>query len=106
MPRSAYAPAQLKPLLGGVVNMQFTPYDAAGDLDVPALRAHTHFMIESGIVTGRGVQVIGAQAGDGFYLSDREYGQLIDVVVKETGGRVPLGVGCARPTTRAVVDLA
>jgi 4-hydroxy-tetrahydrodipicolinate synthase len=106
MPHTQYSPDALKPLLVGVVNMQFTPYDAAGDLDEAALREHTHFMIDNGIVAGRGVQVIGAQAGDGHYLSDREYRQLIDVVVKETAGRVPLGVGCMRATTHAVVELA
>jgi 4-hydroxy-tetrahydrodipicolinate synthase len=106
MPHTPYSPSSLKPLLIGVVNMQFTPYTETGDLDLAAAREHTHFMIENGIVTGRGVQVIGAQAGDGHYLSDREYGQLIDLVVKETAGRVPLGVGCMRATTHGVLELA
>jgi 4-hydroxy-tetrahydrodipicolinate synthase len=89
-----------------VINMHFTPFDSSGDLDETALCAHTHFMTESGIVTGRGVQVVGAQAGQGYYLSDREYRQLITRVVEAAGGRVPVGVGCIRPTTKAVIELA
>jgi 4-hydroxy-tetrahydrodipicolinate synthase len=101
-----YSPQALKPLLAGVINMHFTPFDETGALDLAALRAHTGFMTEYGIVTGRGVQVVGAQAGQGYYLSDREYRQLIEVVVEAAAGRVPVGVGCIRPTTRAVVELA
>lgn len=106
MAHSRYSPQDLKPLLAGVINMHFTPFNAVGELDEAALCAHTHFMIEAGIVTGRGVQIVGAQAGQGYYLSDREYRQLITHVVRESAGRVPVGVGCIRPTTKAVIELA
>jgi 4-hydroxy-tetrahydrodipicolinate synthase len=106
MTRSRFSPQDLKPLLAGVINMHFTPFNAAGDLDETALCAHTHFMTESGIVAGRGVQVVGAQAGQGYYLSDGEYRRLISLVVQAAGGRVPVGVGCIRPATKAVIELA
>ncbi len=106
MTHSKRSPQEVKPLLVGVINMQLTPFRSEEELDERSLRANTRFMIESKIVTGRGVQVIGAYAGEGPYLSLAEYQQLIDVVLDETAGRVPVGVGCMRPTTHAVVKLA
>jgi len=96
----------LKSFLVGVINMQYTPFNAEQKLDEAALRDNTQFMIEHGIVTGRGVQIIGAQAGEGAGLSDAEYRQLIDIVIREAAGRVPIGVGCIRPTSQAVIELA
>ena len=106
MKRSQYSPQALKPFLVGVFNMQYTLYNAEQNLDEAALRENTNFMIQKGILAGRGVQIIGAQAGEGACLSDTEYRQLMDIIVKETAGRVPIGVGCIRPTTHAVIELA
>lgn len=99
-------PQSLKPFLVGVFNMQYTPFNAEKGIDEEALRRNTNYMIENGIVTGRGVQIIGAQAGEGAYLSDQEYRQVIDIVIREAAGRVPIGVGCIRLTTHAVIELA
>lgn len=63
-------------------------------------------MIKEGIVTGRGIQVIGGSNGEAFSLSDSEYKQLIDIVVEEAAGRVPICVGCVRPATEPVIALA
>jgi 4-hydroxy-tetrahydrodipicolinate synthase len=63
-------------------------------------------MIDNGIVNGRGVLAIGGSTGEGFSLSEAEYRQLIDIVVEEADGRVPLCVGCVRPTTQPVIALA
>jgi 4-hydroxy-tetrahydrodipicolinate synthase len=104
--KSKYSPQELKSLLVGVVNLQFTPFTPKGNIDESALRENTNFMIENGIVTGRGVQMIGGQVGEGAYLSDREFRQLIDIVVKEAAGRVPIGVATLRQSTRSIIDLA
>jgi 4-hydroxy-tetrahydrodipicolinate synthase len=104
--KSKYSPRDLKPLLVGVVNLQFTPFTPEGNIDECALRENTSFMIENGIVNGRGVQMIGGQVGEGAYLSDREFRQLIDIVVKEAAGRVPIGVATLRQSTRSVIELA
>jgi 4-hydroxy-tetrahydrodipicolinate synthase len=63
-------------------------------------------MIENGIVTGRGLQVIGGSNGEAFSLSDKDYKQLIGIVVEEAAGRVPICVGCVRPATEPVISLA
>lgn len=99
-------PEELKPLLRGVVNVQVTPFKSKSDIDEDALRDNTRFMIENGIVEGLGVLAIGGSIGEGFSLSDREYKQLVDVVLGEAGGRVPVCVGCIRPTTQPVIELA
>ena len=97
---------EVKPLLAGVINIQFTPFKSATEIDEEALRDNTRFMIEGGIVTGRGVQVIGGSNGQGFSLSEEEYKRLIDIVVREAAGRVPICVGCVRPATEPVIELA
>jgi 4-hydroxy-tetrahydrodipicolinate synthase len=97
---------EVKPLLAGVINIQFTPFKSATEIDEEALRDNTRFMIEGGIVTGRGVQVIGGSNGQGFSLSEEEYKRLIDIVVHEAAGRVPICVGCTRPATDPVIELA
>jgi 4-hydroxy-tetrahydrodipicolinate synthase len=99
-------PGEIKPLLCGVVNVQATPFKSMNEIDVEALRDNTRFLIEHGIVAGRGVLAIGGSTGEGFSLSDAEYRQLIDVVVEEADGQVPVCVGCVRPATQPVIDLA
>ncbi len=106
MSRKGLTRQEVKPLLAGVVNIQLTPFKSATEIDEEALRDNTRFMIEGGIVTGRGVQVIGGSNGEGFSLSDEEYKQLIDIVIDEAAGRVPIVVGCLRSATEPVIKLA
>jgi hypothetical protein len=73
MAKRGLTPQEVKPLLAGVVNIQYTPFKSATEIDEKALRDNTRFMIENGIVTGRGVQVIGGSNGEGFSLSMEEY---------------------------------
>ena len=100
------SPQEVKPLLAGVLNIQFTPFKSATEIDEVALRKHTEFMIEGGIVKGMGVQVIGGSNGEGFSLSEHEYRVLIDTVVSAAAGKVPIIVGCTRPATQPVIELA
>lgn len=99
-------PQDVKPLLVGVNNIQFTPFKSATEIDEAALRDNTRFMIEGGIVNGRGLQVIGGSNGEGFSLSMDEYRRLMTVVIEETAGRVPICVGCVRPATEPVIRIA
>ena len=106
MSEKGMTPKEVKPLLSGVVNIQFTPFKSATEIDVDALRNNTRFMIEKGIVKERGIQVIGGSNGEAFSLSDEEYRCLIDIVVEEAAGEVPICVGCVRPATEPVIALA
>jgi 4-hydroxy-tetrahydrodipicolinate synthase len=105
MSRKGLTPQEVKPLLVGVINIQFTPFKSATEIDEEALCDNNRFMIENGIVAGRGAQVIGGSMGEGFSLSTEEYKRLIDVVVDEAAGQVPICVGCIRPSTEPVIEL-
>lgn len=96
---------EVKPLLRGVINIQFTPFKSATEIDEEALRENTRFMIDGGIVTGKGVQAIGGSNGEGFSLSDDEYKRLFEIVVDEAKGRVPIVAGCVRPGTEPVINI-
>jgi 4-hydroxy-tetrahydrodipicolinate synthase len=106
MSKRRLSPQEVKPLLVGVNNIQFTPFESATAIDEEALRDNTRFMIEGGIVNARGIQVIGGSNGEGFSLSMEEYERLTDIVVDEAAGRVPICVGCIRPTTEPVIRIA
>ncbi len=106
MGNARHKPEEVKSLLRGVVNVQVTPFRSMTEIDEEALRDNTRFMIRNGIVKGRGVLAIGGSTGEGFSLSETEYKRLIDIVVEEADGRVPVCVGCVRPTTQPVIELA
>jgi 4-hydroxy-tetrahydrodipicolinate synthase len=106
MTRKGLSPQEVKPLLEGVVIIQFTPFKSENEIDEKALQIHTQFMIEGGIVKGKGVLVIGGSNGESFSLSEKEYHNLIDIVVEAADGRVPIVVGCIRPATQSVISLA
>jgi len=106
MAKKGLSPQEVKPLLTGVFNIQFTPIKSEDEIDEAALRAHTNYLVDGGLVRGKGVTVIGGSNGEGFSLSDEEYRKLIDVVVETADGRVPIIVGCVRPGTQPVIGLA
>jgi len=106
MGRKGLSRSEVKPLLRGVINIQLTPFSSDTEIDEKALRENTRFMIEGGLVTGKGIQVIAGSNGEGFSLSDAEYEKLINIVVEEAKGEVPIVVGCVRPGTSQVIKLA
>lgn len=97
---------EVKRLLCGVVNVQFTPFRSSTHIDEDALRDNTRFMTDNGLVEGRGVLIIGGSVGEGFSLSDEEYRHLVATVVEEADGRIPVCVGCLRPATEPAIRLA
>lgn len=106
MPNEKRTLKEAKALMRGVINIQLTPFESGTKIDEGALRDNTQFMIENGIVEGRGVLVIGGSNGEGFSLTTSEYQRLIDVVVEEADGRVPICAGCIRPATQPVIEIA
>ncbi len=106
MSRTGRSRSEIKPLLKGVINIQFTPFTSDDEIDEKALRENTRFMIDGGIVNGNGAQAIGGSNGEGFSLSDAEYERLINIVVEETAGAVPVLVGCVRAGTAQAIKIA
>lgn len=106
MPEAERGAGELIRNLRGVIHVQLTPFSEDGGLDEAALRENTRWVIEHGLVKGRGVLLVGGSLGEGFSLSDAEYRRLIDIATEEAAGKVPVCVGCIRPATRPVIELA
>jgi len=99
-------PAELQEVLRGIVVIQFTPFKSATELDEPGIRKNTSYLIDSGLVTGRGVLVAGGSNGQCFNMSSEERKRLLEIVIDEARGRVPV-LGCPNHTsTHLVIDLA
>lgn len=73
----------------GVYSILPTPFDDQGNLDVESLRRVVSFTIECG---AHGV-VSPANASEAPYLSDAERRTVVETVIDETAGRVPVAAG-------------
>src|SRR5258706_6235289 len=79
-----------KPIQGILPVIQ-TPLGDDGSLDLASLKREVTFCIEAG-AHGLVFPVLGSEYQ---YLSDRERQQLVEVVVNESAGRLPVIVGVA-----------
>lgn len=79
-----------------------------GDLsvDLPAVRRHVRFLVESGITTGTGVLLAGGGAGEFSTLTFDERVAIARAVVEEAAGRVPVVMGAQTTSTLELVQLA
>jgi 4-hydroxy-tetrahydrodipicolinate synthase len=91
----------LRPVLDGIFVPNVTPFTREGDLDVEALRACVRFWVENGV---SGLMPCGSN-GEAPYLSREERGKVIDVVVDEANGRIPIIAGTGSLSTRETVNL-
>jgi len=80
--------------------------DADLAVDLPAIRRHVRFLLESGITTGTGVLLAGGAAGDFSTMTHDERLQVAEAVVDEAGGRVPVVMGVQTTSTLELVRLA
>lgn len=78
-----------------------TPIAADGKINVEALRKLTNYLIEGGV---HGLFPVGSQ-GEFYALTFEEKKRVIEVVVEETRGRVPVYAGTGAVTTREAVAL-
>jgi dihydrodipicolinate synthase/N-acetylneuraminate lyase len=76
------------------------------EIDLPAIRRHTRFLIDGGIVTGTGVLLAGGAAGDFSTMTFDERVRVAEAVVEEANGRVPIVMGAQTTSTRELVQLA
>ena len=77
-----------------------TPF-ADGALDLETLRELVHFQLDSGI---DGIVPVGT-TGESPTLSHEEHKQVIQVVVEEVGGRVPVIAGAGSNSTAEAIEL-
>jgi 4-hydroxy-tetrahydrodipicolinate synthase len=85
----------------GIIPPLATPFGPDGELDLDALRAEVRFALDCGV---HGVTVA-STTGEGMRLSDDEAIRVVEVTVREVGGRVPVIAGIMRTTTRDAVRL-
>ncbi len=85
----------------GIVPAMVTPITSDGKINVTALRKLTNYLIEGGV---HGLFPVGSQ-GEFYALTYEEKKKVIEVVVEETRGRVPVYAGTGAITTREAVAL-
>ena len=74
-------------------------------VDLDAMRRHVRFLIDGGITTGTGVLLAGGAAGDFSTMTFDERVAVVEAVVSEAAGRVPVVMGGQTTSTRELVRL-
>jgi 4-hydroxy-tetrahydrodipicolinate synthase len=85
----------------GIIAALITPYDEQDTVDTKELRRLVNHLIERGV---HGLFVV-SNAGEFYALSDYEKELILNVVVEEADGRVPIYFGSGAITTRDAVRL-
>lgn len=75
----------------GILPVVQTPLDAEGELDIASLRREVAFCVQ----VGAGGLVFPVLGSEFQYLSDRERHQMVEVVIEEAAGKIPVVVGVA-----------
>jgi 4-hydroxy-tetrahydrodipicolinate synthase len=85
----------------GIIPAMVTPIASEGKINVGALRKLTNYLIAGGV---HGLFPVGSQ-GEFYALTFEEKKRVIEVVVEEARGRVPVYAGTGAITTREVIAL-
>src|SRR5215213_11384639 len=86
----------------GVYAIPVTPFTPDGDLDIPSLRRCVEFCI----VAGAGGVVAPVNASEFFTLTETERKTVVETVVEQTNGRVPVVAGVSGSSTQVAVEMA
>ena len=94
--------AAARPAWSGIFHILATPFGEDGALDTEGLPR----LLEAALATGiTGVTILGI-AGEAHRLTDEERRRVVEGVVKEVRGRVPVVVGVSAPGTHLVTAFA
>jgi 4-hydroxy-tetrahydrodipicolinate synthase/2-dehydro-3-deoxy-phosphogluconate/2-dehydro-3-deoxy-6-phosphogalactonate aldolase len=100
MPTHAPAPGSVDPLaLHGVVPPTVTAFETDESLDVETTAEHARFVVDAG---AHGVFPLGTN-GEFPLLTPGERDRVVEAVVEEVGGDVPVIAGVGAPSTRQTV---
>ncbi|RXT07101.1 dihydrodipicolinate synthase family protein [Ammoniphilus sp. CFH 90114] len=88
--------------LKGVCTITLTPFDDQGNVDEKSLRELTDFYIRAGV---DGMTILGIM-GESHKLSESDRLRVMNIVLEQTDGRVPVVVGCSAQGTNVVAELA
>jgi len=86
----------------GLFPALITPFDRSEEVDTEGLRKNVEFLIENEV---NGL-VPAASSGEYFHLSEDEWTRIVETVVDQANGRVPVVVGMFAPTTMCAIRRA
>jgi len=86
----------------GSIPAIITPFKANGDLDLPALKKFVEFQIEGGV----DAIVPCGSTGEAATLTEDEYRTVIEAVVKQVNGRIPVIAGAGSNDTKKAVHFS
>ncbi|PZO61833.1 MAG: dihydrodipicolinate synthase family protein [Pseudoxanthomonas suwonensis] len=87
--------------IGGVLVALSTPFDADGAIDEKRLREHVEFVLEGGV---HGVVPCGS-TGEFVNMTVDERKRVVEIVVDQVAGRVPVAPGTGALTTPEAIEL-
>ncbi len=79
-----------------------TPFRSDGLLDEPALRAHIHWQIASGV----SMLIPCGTTGEAATLTEAEWLRVVEITVEAANGRVPVFAGATHNSTREAIQRA
>lgn len=85
----------------GIIPPIITPFTAEGEVNYTVLRQMVNHLIENGV---HGLFPLGT-TGEFYAFPNDTYRKILEVVIDEAGGRVPVFGGANHITTRGVVEL-
>src|SRR5215470_14241129 len=83
------SPQELALQIQGLLSFPVTPFDAAGEIDLPRFREHIRYMASQ---NPAGLFVCGG-TGEFYSLGLDEYRTLVRAAVEEVGGKLPIVAG-------------
>ena len=87
-------------LFRGVYAVVCTPFDAAGEVDEPALRRHMRWLLDEGRVHGI---IPTGSTGEFAFLTAQERRDVLETTLAEVDGKVPVIAGAAACSTRETI---
>jgi 4-hydroxy-tetrahydrodipicolinate synthase len=91
-------------LLKGAVVAAVTPATPDYKVDYDRFREQVRFIIEGGIREGTGVLLLAGGGGEGYFLDDEQWRQVIAIGAQEAQGKVPTAAGVFELSTMNAID--
>ena len=100
-------PQEMKKHIKGIFHLSLTPFDSAGNLDIPALKTSIRMVTQNSVLEGEDVVFLALGTTGEFYaMSEEENRQVIDVVTQEVNGRFPVMIGTGRAGTKNTIEMS
>ena len=96
----------LKEELRGVHVIVYTPFKPDFALDEEGMREQVRYLIDHGVKRGQGVLIPTGSGGECAALTIAERKRIMEIVVDEARGEVPVVPGCNHSGTGIVIELA